>query len=133
MLYSIQLEFFVFAEPDEVMELLTNADFIKDWSKADVVMERKVGGNYKMFNGWVEGMILKLTSDELVYTWKPGEWNDETKSEVHFKLMPKHNGTEVFVKHIGFPNQEEMENYKQAWDKQFFELMQDFLANRRNN
>ncbi len=128
---SFSLQFFVYAPPDEVMELLLNPEFIKDWSGEDSVVEKKVGGKFMMFDGWVEGKILKITADELAYTWKPSGWNKETAaSEVNYKLVAVEHRTEVMIKHTNFPNEEEMESHKKGWEEHFFEPIGEYLANR---
>jgi len=129
--YSLELEFFVYAPPDEVMELLLNPEFIKDWSGADALVERKLGGKFMMFDGWVEGEILKLTADELTYTWKPSGWNADTAASiVNYKLAAVEHGTEVKIEHTNFPNEEEMENHKKGWEEHFFGPIGEYLANR---
>lgn len=129
--YSLSLDFFVQATPDEVMELLTNPDFIRDWSGEESLIEKFVGGKFVLFDGWVEGKVLKITTDELAYTWKPSNWPESMQSsEVHFKLEPANHGTEVYVTHTNLPNKEEFENYKLGWDKNFFALIGEYLANR---
>ena len=129
--YSLLLEFFVYAAPDEVMDLLTNPGFIKDWSGAEAVIEKQVDGKFMMFDGWVEGKILKITDDELSYTWKPSGWSKETApSEVNYKMVAVEHGTEVFVKHTNFPNEEEMESHKKGWEEHFFGPIGEYLANR---
>jgi activator of HSP90 ATPase len=76
---------------------------------------------------------LKLTADELVCTWKPNNWPEQTTaSEVQYKLVKALHGTEVFVTHTGFPNKEEMENYRKGWEEQFFKPIGEYLANRRH-
>lgn len=131
MSYDLSLEFFVHAAPDEVMLLLTDSNFVNEWSGAESLIENKVGGKFVMFDGWVEGKILKMTNDELAYTWKPGNWGENTTpSEVHYKLKAVDHGTEVFVTHTNIPTKEEMEGHKTGWDKNFFGLIGEYLANR---
>jgi activator of HSP90 ATPase len=129
--YSLSVKFFVHAPPDEVMELLTDTEFIKDWSGAEALIEKKPGGRFMMFDGWVKGTIIKITGNELSYTWKPSEWSAGTQeSEVHYKLESAEHGTEVQVDHTGLPDEEELENYKEGWEKYFFGPIGEFLANR---
>ena len=129
--YALSLEFFVYATPDEVMDLLTNPEFIKNWSGGDAMIEKKVGGKFMMFDGWVKGKILKITDDELSYTWKPSDWNEETPaSVVNYKLAAVEHGTEVQVEHTNFPNEQEKESHKTGWEEHFFEPIGEYLANR---
>ncbi|MEP6676954.1 MAG: SRPBCC domain-containing protein [Ferruginibacter sp.] len=131
--YNLSLEFFVYASPDEVMELLTNPEFIREWSGEESLIEKKVGGQFVMFDGWVEGKILAIDNDELAYTWKPNTWPETVAaSEVHYKLVAAPHGTEVFITHTGFPNKEEMESHRKGWDEQFFAPIGEYLANRNH-
>jgi uncharacterized protein YndB with AHSA1/START domain len=131
MQYDLSLEFFVPATPDQLMELLTNADLIGDWSGGEALVEKIEGGKFVMFDGWVEGKILKITADELAYTWKPSNWNKETKpSEVYYKLEKEGSGTRVFLQHNNFPNKEEMENHQQGWTEHFFGPIEAYLLNK---
>ena len=131
MSYDLSLEFFVHAAPDEVMMLLTDSVFINEWSGGESLIEKKVGGQFAMFDGWVEGKILKRTDEELAYTWKPNNWDEDTPaSEVHYKLVPAEHGTEVFVTHTNLPNKEEMEGHRKGWEEYFFEPIGEYLANR---
>ncbi len=128
---SLELKFYVHATQDEVMELLTNPEFIRDWSGGDASFEKKVGGKFMLFDGWVKGNVLKITENELWYTWKPTNWDAETPpSEVHYKLEAVNHGTEVLVEHTGFPNEEEMENHREGWEEHFFGPIGEYLANR---
>jgi len=128
---SLELEFYVHATPDEVMELLTNPDFIKDWSGAAAQIEKKEGGQFVMFDGWVRGNILSIGENELSYTWKPSEWTAATPaSVVKYRLEEAEHGTTVHLEHSGFPNEEEMENYKTGWEEHFFGPIGEYLANR---
>jgi uncharacterized protein YndB with AHSA1/START domain len=129
--YSLSLVFFVYAPPDEVMQLLLNPEFIKEWSDTDAMFDKKVGGKYKMFDGWVEGEILKIEANELWYTWKPSNWSEETPASiVTYKLVAVEHGTEVYLEHRNFPNEEEMESHKEGWDEHFFGRIGEYLANR---
>jgi uncharacterized protein YndB with AHSA1/START domain len=131
MSYSFSLEVFVQAPPDEVMELLTNPVFIAEWGGGESLVEKKVGGIFAMFDGWVEGKVLKITEDELVYTWKPANWSEETPaSEVSYKLKAVPHGTQVFLEHTNLPSQEEVDKHKKGWDEHFFGLIEEYLANR---
>lgn len=128
---SFELKFYVHAAPDEVMELLTNADFIRDWSGAGAQIEKKVGGQFMMFDGWVKGNVLSVEERELSYTWKPSEWTSATPaSVVKYRLEEAEHGTTVHLEHSGFPNEEEMENHKVGWEEHFFGPIGEYLANR---
>ena len=46
MSFSLELNFFVYAAPDEVLELLTDTEFIKEWSGENARFEKREGGTF---------------------------------------------------------------------------------------
>ena len=128
MSYDLALEFMLPATPKQVMRLLTDAKLIRAWSGAEGQVGRKAGEAFEMFDGWVTGEVLKISDNELAYTWKTTEWADDAKaSEVHYKLLADKEGTKVLLKHTGLPNQEEMDSHKEGWDEHFFGPMEEYV------
>jgi uncharacterized protein YndB with AHSA1/START domain len=128
MAYNLSLEFNLSARPEYVMELLTDPLLIRKWSGADGIAEKRVGGRFEMFDGWVIGKVLKYTPTELSYTWKTTDWAEETPaSEVHYTLAPDDDGTKVTLHHNGFPDQKEMDEHESGWSDYFFVPMEDFI------
>ena len=128
MAYDLTLEFYLPVTPDKVMQLLTDAEKIKAWGGGDAVVELNAGGKFEMFDGWVSGEVLKVESDELAYTWKSSDWeNDAKPSEVCYKLIEENGSTKVELKHIGFPNQKEMEGHASGWTEHFFGPMETYI------
>lgn len=125
------LEFYVNASPGKVMELLSDTETVTEWSGAETLIEKRPGGKFVMFDGWVEGKILKITDSELAYTWKPSSWPEEVSpSEVYYTLTAERKGTRVVLEHTRFPNSKEMEDHKIGWSDQFFDLIESYLNKR---
>ena len=128
MTYDLSLEFTLSGKPKRVMELLTDPALIRKWSGGEAVLEKKVGGKFEMFDGWVYGEVQKITDNELAYTWKTTDWPEgTTPTEVHYLLKTDEAGTRVYLKHTGFPNEDEMKSHKSGWTDFFFDPMEDFI------
>jgi uncharacterized protein YndB with AHSA1/START domain len=128
MAFDLSLEFILSGKPERIMQLLTDPILIRKWSGEDAVLEDKVGGRFEMFDGWVKGEVLKINSNELAYTWKPGDWAEETKaSEVHYLLLENEAGTKVMIKHTGFPDEKEMERNRIEWTDFVFDPLEDYV------
>lgn len=128
MTYDLSLEYTLSGTPARVMELLTDPALIRKWSGGDAVLEKKKGGKFEMFDGWVYGEVLKITGDELAYTWKTTDWPEETNpTEVHFLLQEDEAGTRVVLKHTGFTDESEMKSHRSGWTDFFFDPMEDFI------
>ena len=125
------LEFYLNASPAKVMDLLSDSELITDWSGAEALVEKKIGGKVVLFDGWMEGKILKISGDELAYTWKPSNWPEEiAASEVYYTLSANGKGTKIVLEHTRFPNSKEMEDHKSGWSEQFFDLIENYLENK---
>ena len=127
-MHDLTLEFTLSGKPARVMQLLTDPVLIRKWSGEDAVLEPEPGGRFEMFDGWVKGKVLKVSDNELAYTWKPADWPEEAEaSEVHYLLKADVAGTKVTVKHTGFPDEEQMRSHKAGWTDFFFDPLEDFI------
>ncbi len=125
---GFKLEYYLNAPPGKVMDLLTDSELITDWSGGEALVEKKIGGQVVLFDGWVEGKLLQLTDKELAYTWKPSNWPEEVPpSEVYYTLTAQGKGTLITLEHSRFPNSKEMEDHKSGWFDQFFGLIEEYL------
>ena len=128
MSFDLDLEFILSGKPKRVMQLLTDPVLIRKWSGEDAVLEHMVGGRFEMFDGWVKGKVLKMTVNELSYTWHAGDWADDAApSEVHYTLKEDEAGTRVSIHHTGLPNADEMNSHKTGWTDFFFDPMEDYI------
>ena len=131
MAHDISFSTFLFAPPDEVMELFTNPQFIEEWSGAKASFDNKPGRKFEMFDGWATGEVLQSEPTQLSYTWKTADSESDEASVVHFRLEAVEHGTEVYVEHTGFSSSEEAESHKTGWKKYFFDPIEEYLSNRR--
>ena len=128
MAFDLQLEFLLSGRPARVMQLLTDPALIRKWSGEDGVAEPKEGGKFEMFDGWVTGTVTKATATELAMTWLPADWPEGTPpSEVLLILKPHAAGTQVLVKHTGFPDKNESDSHKSGWTDFYFDPMEDYI------
>jgi activator of HSP90 ATPase len=128
MTFDLKFEYTLLTDLKQVMELLTNPKLIRAWSGGKAVLEKKEGGTFTMFDGWVTGKVLKISENELAYTWYVPEWGaDAAPSEVHYKLVKEKEGTKVMLEHKGLPSEEEMQEHLSGWTDHFFEPMEEYL------
>ncbi len=128
MAYNLALEFILSGKPNRIMELLTDPILIRKWSGSNGFVENKIDGKVSLFDDWVTGKVLKTSKNELSYTWKTTDWDDETEpSVVHFLLQEDEAGTKVILTHTNLPTEDEMKSHKSGWTDYFFDPMEDFI------
>jgi uncharacterized protein YndB with AHSA1/START domain len=128
--YTLEVKYIIYAEPDKVFESVTQEAKLEEWCEGGGKVEPFVGGEMKMFDGWVEGEVLKFNKlkRELSYTWKSTEWGKKkAPSVVEFSFDKNPAGTLVKVIHFDFPNQAESDKHKTGWVDYFFEPLNDHI------
>ncbi len=125
---NLNLVFQLPVKPKRVMQLLTDTVLIRKWSGGEAKLELEPNGAFEMFDGWVTGKVIKVSENELSYTWKTTDWDDNAKdSIVSYKLTPFDGGTKVQVSHSGFPNEDEMKAHEAGWSDYFFDPLEDYI------
>ena len=121
------------ARPDDVFMALTDQDLIRKWSGQEAVFERKVGGQFTMFDRWTTGQVLDFKPPRLVsYSWLVADWpEDSSPSIVIISLKNQGKKTMVELIHHGFPNETEKESHRTGWTENVFGPMKEFLEHRK--
>ena len=115
--FSIEMNYVVYAKPEDVFEALTNPAVMKKWIEGSFVFELKNQGNVELFDGWVKGEVLSFVNNEsLSYSWKPNTWDKKSKPTlVEIALKPDAAGTRVFIHHSLFPGNDEADKHRHGW------------------
>jgi uncharacterized protein YndB with AHSA1/START domain len=130
---DLKIEILLPATPKQVMQMLTDQQQIEIWSGEAAVFEAREGGKVSLFDGWMNGVVEKISADEISYTWISGDWEEGTKpSLVHFKLKQDGEQTAVVLEHSGLPDEDEVKSHKTGWIDLFFTPLEDYLMVRFN-
>ena len=118
--------------PARVFKALTDPKDLEGWSGAPGRVAAKVGGPFRMWDGWNSGRVLARRSPTaLAYTWRKDSWPAETQdSVVRWKLTRVPGGTRVSVVHSKLPSTWEYRDHKGGWPKYFLKPMAAFLKKR---
>lgn len=128
MTFDFSLEFQLSAPPKRVMELLTDEALVRRWSGEEAIIGKAPGEDFSMFDGWAAGEILKISENELAFTWAVVGWPEGVKpSEVHFHMTPKDGGTLLTLTHSCFPSEELANEHKSGWSDYFFDPLEDYI------
>jgi len=119
--------------PEAVFTALTNTRQIAVWSGQSGKVQPTIGGKIELFDGWVKGIVLAYESGKrLSFTWKPTEWAKESQSSIltcYFK--PTKTGSQLTLKHAGFPNDSELQSHKAGWTEFVFDPLKMYLTSKQ--
>lgn len=122
MTQHIKHQFFFPHPPETVWEYLTKSELMAQWlMKND--FQPLVGHNFQFRTGPIPNLdfdgifyckVLEIVPlKKLSYSWAsgPGKGEITLDSVVVWKLVPKDNGTELFLDHSGFAKEENLNFY----------------------
>jgi activator of HSP90 ATPase len=115
------------ATPHEVYEALMDSKKHTDFTEAEAVISRDIGGKFTAFDGWVSGENVELIKDKkIVQIWRSADWSDNHYSTITFALKQK--GVETILDFtqteipMGFYN-----DIKQGWTDWYWDKLKVYL------
>jgi len=129
---TIRLTVDIPAPPARVFKALTDSRAIGAWSGAPGRVGAKVGGPFRMWDGWNTGRVLaRRAPTTLAYTWRKDSWPEDVRdSVVRWKLARTATGTRVTVVHAKLPTMWEYRDHKAGWPRYFLKPMGRYLKQR---
>lgn len=113
------------ATPEEVYKALTTDITIRLWSGDLVEIDPRVGGEFSLWDGSINGRFLELEPyKKIVQEWYFGE---EVLSIVTIKLHEHKKGTSFEVQHTNIPD-EAYEDIIEGWDTEYVGSLIDFYT-----
>lgn len=93
------------APPSVVWRWLARQEALRRWLGADLEIDLRVGGQYRMSREgtWISGVVLDIVPEgALVLSWfeEGGDWVHPARLVI--ELRPTRSGTRVAVSHDGF-------------------------------
>ncbi|WP_044117902.1 SRPBCC domain-containing protein [Alkaliflexus imshenetskii] len=113
------------AELDDVYAAFTNPFTIELWSGYPAVMPTEPGGEFSLWDGDIEGVVLELIPGaKIVQQWFFGDQTEP--SIVTIKLFKDAGKVQVDVSHTNIPS-EDFEDIAQGWTEYFLGAVKEFL------
>ena len=113
--------------PHELYEALMDAKKHAKFTGGDASISRKVGGKFKVYDGYAEGTNLELITDEkIVQSWRGSDWLEGVYSRATFSMKTVAGGTRLLFTQSGVP-EEYYEDVKQGWIDYYWQPMKEML------
>ncbi len=92
------------ARPHDVYEALMDSRKHSQFTGSQASISREVGGKFSAFDGYSEGVNIKLVPDKrIIQTWRANDWPSGHYSRVTFSLKEAEGGTRLTFTQTGVP------------------------------
>jgi len=125
---TIRQKVVVSAMPSEVYEAFVDAKKHSAFTGSKATCERRVGGKFSAWNGYISGKNLVLEESKgLVQEWVTTEWPEgyaASRLELTFKKVKE--GTEIVMVHSGVPASQ-ASDIAQGWHEFYWEPLKKYF------
>lgn len=113
---TIRQKEFIPADPSDIYNAFLDAHKQTEITGAAATCERRVGGKFSAWDGYISGTNLRLENGRrIIQRWKTSEWPKGYKSStLELAFRPKGRGTVVELVQTNVPAAQ-VDNYKRGW------------------
>jgi len=116
------------AQFDKIVRLSAAAAFATRAGAAPTHIDRKVGGAFSLFGGYITGLQIEMVPDaRIVQAWRAGGWGAGAYSIARFELTPAGAATRLVLEHRGFPD-DQAAHLAAGWHDNYWQPITKFLA-----
>jgi activator of HSP90 ATPase len=119
------------ASAHEIYEMLMDSKKHSAFTGDSAEIDRKVGGHFSVWGGYIEGINLELVPDrKIVQSWKGSDWPEGHFSQVTFELSESSGTTTLNFIQEGVPD-DFYDDISRGWQEYYWEPMQAVLKDRK--
>ncbi|HEV8537713.1 MAG TPA: SRPBCC family protein [Bacteroidota bacterium] len=128
---TIRQKEYVSAKPVEIYDAFLNEQKHTAFTGAKATCERRVGGKFTAWDGYIAGKNVKLENGRrIIQEWRTSEWPDGyPPSVIEFTFKPKGDGTEIRMIQSKVPATQ-AKNYKQGWTDYYWRPLKKYFGKR---
>jgi len=119
---------FVRAMPSEIYDAFLNEKIHTEFTGAKATCERRVGGIFTAWDGYISGTNIKLENGRrIIQEWKTTEWPEGcTPSLIELHFIPKNGGTDITMIQKNIPPSL-VNNYKRGWKDFYWNPLKEYF------
>jgi activator of HSP90 ATPase len=125
---SLSLTERYYCRPEDLFTCFMIEGKVRAFTQSNASVDPRVGGQFKWFNGSVEGEFTEISKDsKLDFTWRFTNWPDDVSSKVSLTLKEPEPGTTILSLHqTGIPEEDRFgqagvfEHVEKGWNIQVF-------------
>jgi len=115
------------AKPHDVYEALMDSRKHAKFTGEKASISRKVGGKFRCYGGYIEGVNLDLKPDKkIIQLWRGSDWPAGLYSKVTYSFRKVKNGTRLTFRQSGVPERY-YKDINQGWRDYYWKKMKVML------
>src|SRR3990167_9059660 len=115
------------ASPHEVFESLMDEKKHAAFTNARAKIDRKIGGEFSVWDGYATGKNKELVKDKLIIqTWRASDWPERVESIVKFEISKEDNKTKLAFTQTGVPL-EFAKDVASGWQDFYWRPLKDYF------
>ena len=124
---SIKQTIYFDASAHDVYEALIDAKKHAEFTGASASIDRKVGGEFSVWDGYATGKNKELVQDKLIIqSWRASDWPEDAESTVKFEFIDEGGKTKLEFSQTGIPH-DFVEDVASGWKDFYWQPLQEFL------
>jgi activator of HSP90 ATPase len=129
---TIKQKEFIPAAPVEIYDAFLNEQKHTAFTGAKATCERRVGGKFTAWDGYISGKNMKLENGKrIIQEWKTTEWPvGYPPSIIEFTFKPRKDGTEINMRQINVPSLQ-ANSYRQGWIDYYWTPLKKYFSRAR--
>ena len=113
---------------ETITRLSDAADLLTAANAKVTAIDRRAGGAFTLFGGYITGRNLELVPDKrLVQAWRAGSWDAGEYCVVRFELRSEPSGCRIIFDQRGFPASQG-KSLAYGWRVHYWEPLSKFLS-----
>jgi activator of HSP90 ATPase len=120
------------ASPHQIYDLLMDSKKHTELVDSKSTISKKVGGKFRIYDGYIEGSNIELKKDEkIVQNWRGEEdcWPKDHYSKLIIELQPVSEGTKLTLTQSEVP-EECYESFYKGWYDFYWKPMQEMFSSK---
>ncbi len=128
---SIKQKVLIPASPVEIYDAILNAEKHSAFTGARATCDRRVGGKFTAWDGYISGTNLRLENGRrILQEWQTTEWPKGFKpSLLELTFIPKRKGTEIKLVQKDVPA-EQVRNYERGWEEYYWTPLKKYFRHK---
>lgn len=128
---NISQEIVISASADRIYDAFMDEKKHSTFTGADAKIENKVGGTFKVWDGYATGKNIELIpGKKIVQSWHASDWPEDQTSKITIDLIAQDDKTKLKFDQKNVPD-EFAGDVEQGWEDFYWKPLKEYLTKKK--